>query len=476
MKPEYRKRLLYVIVDYLAANVGWGIFNAVRYFILSLDRQGYESVSAYLQSLPVMAGQIFGSLAMLLVFYLSGYYNRVFMKSRAGVVLTTLGSAFVVSLIAFFGMLVNDLTSDRMVDYNLVGVLLFILFFSIFIPRWILTRRTTANIVSGAVSFPTLVVGTSDDSISMSRRIASLQGSRGFRIVGYVNAGTHFISPEGIESCTMDDISDMCSRHNIENIILIPEDSDSDTDSRNRLVELINRLFPLECAIYISPSTAHFLTSRVRQTDITSEPLIDISRSDMSESTVNMKRMSDIVVSAVVLLLISPLLAILALMVRMDSPGPAFYRQQRVGRHKKIFYINKLRTMYVNAEASGPSLSSENDPRVTRVGRILRKYRLDELPQFWNVLKGEMSLVGPRPEREYFLSRIIAKAPYYVLLLQVRPGITSWGMVKYGYAENVDEMIERSRYDLLYLENISFTVDMKILFHTVHTVATGKGV
>lgn len=132
--------------------------------------------------------------------------------------------------------------------------------------------------------------------------------------------------------------------------------------------------------------------------------------------------------------------------------------------------------MYVNAEASGPSLSSENDPRVTRVGRILRKYRLDELPQFWNVLKGEMSLVGPRPEREYFLSRIIAKAPYYVLLLQVRPGITSWGMVKYGYAENVDEMIERSRYDLLYLENISFTVDMKILFHTVHTVATGKGV
>ncbi|MDE6249498.1 MAG: sugar transferase, partial [Paramuribaculum sp.] len=162
MKPEYRKRLLYVVVDYIAANVGWGLFNAIRYFILSLERQGYESVSAYLQSFSVMAGQIFGPLAMMVVFYLSGYYNRVFMKSRAGVVLTTLGSIFIVSLIAFFTMLVNDLTSDRIVDYNLVGVLFFVLFFSIFIPRWILTRLTTASIVSGEISFPTLVVGTSD--------------------------------------------------------------------------------------------------------------------------------------------------------------------------------------------------------------------------------------------------------------------------------------------------------------------------
>lgn len=476
MKPEYRKRLLYVVVDYIAANVGWGLFNAIRYFILSLERQGYESVSAYLQSFSVMAGQIFGPLAMMVVFYLSGYYNRVFMKSRAGVVLTTLGSIFIVSLIAFFTMLVNDLTSDRIVDYNLVGVLFFVLFFSIFIPRWILTRLTTASIVSGEISFPTLVVGTSDDAEAMSRRIAVLQGSRGFRIVGYVNAGSHHISPVGVMSYTMDDIVDVCAENNVENIILIPEESDSDADSRNHLLEMVNRLFPLECAIYISPSTAHFLTSRVRQTDITSEPLIDISRSDMSDSTVNMKRVSDVAVSVVVLLLISPLLAILGLMVKMDSPGPAFYRQQRVGRHKKVFYINKLRTMRIDAESSGPSLSSENDPRVTRLGRVLRKYRLDELPQFWNVLKGDMSLVGPRPEREYFLSRIVAKAPYYVLLLQVRPGITSWGMVKYGYAENVDEMIERSRYDLLYLENISFTVDMKILFHTVHTVLTGKGV
>lgn len=132
--------------------------------------------------------------------------------------------------------------------------------------------------------------------------------------------------------------------------------------------------------------------------------------------------------------------------------------------------------MYVDAEVSGPALSTLNDPRITQVGRFLRKYRLDELPNFWNVLRGDMSLVGPRPEREYYIKQIMAKAPYYILIHQVRPGITSWGMVKYGYASDVDGMIERLRYDLLYIENVSLLIDLKILFYTVQTVFTGKGI
>lgn len=132
--------------------------------------------------------------------------------------------------------------------------------------------------------------------------------------------------------------------------------------------------------------------------------------------------------------------------------------------------------MKVDAEVNGPTLSSLDDPRITRLGKTLRKYRLDELPQFWNVLKGDMSLVGPRPEREYYIKQIVAKAPYYSLIHQVRPGITSWGMVKYGYASTVDEMISRLQYDILYIENVSIIVDLKILFYTVHTVFTGKGI
>ena len=160
------------------------------------------------------------------------------------------------------------------------------------------------------------------------------------------------------------------------------------------------------------------------------------------------------------LLALSPLMLILAAWIRLDSKGPVFYRQERIGFHKKPFRIIKFRTMIPEAEAEGPRLSAEGDERVTKCGRFLRKYRLDELPQFWNVLCGEMSLVGPRPEREYFISKILQKAPYYSLLHQVRPGLTSWGMVKHGYASTVDEMIERSRFDLIYLENISLMTDM----------------
>jgi lipopolysaccharide/colanic/teichoic acid biosynthesis glycosyltransferase len=166
---------------------------------------------------------------------------------------------------------------------------------------------------------------------------------------------------------------------------------------------------------------------------------------------------------------------VIALAVKREKSGSVIYSQERIGYHKHPFKIYKFRTMRADAEADGPSLSSDKDSRVTRVGRFLRKYRLDELPQFFNVLRGDMSLVGPRPEREYYIRQIVAKAPYYNLVHQVRPGITSWGMVKYGYATTVDQMIERLQYDLLYLDNISLQVDLKILFHTVNTVLTGKG-
>jgi exopolysaccharide biosynthesis polyprenyl glycosylphosphotransferase len=210
--------------------------------------------------------------------------------------------------------------------------------------------------------------------------------------------------------------------------------------------------------------------------NVVGEPLVDISKADMSESTINIKRVSDIIVSIFVLILISPLLLTLAILIKLDSKGPIIYKQTRIGYHKKPFNIYKFRSMKVDAEANGPTLSSLDDPRITKLGKILRKYRLDELPQFWNVVKGDMSLVGPRPEREFYIKQIITKAPYYSLIHQVRPGITSWGMVKFGYASNVDEMISRLRYDLLYIENVSFAVDLKILFYTINTVLTGKGV
>jgi lipopolysaccharide/colanic/teichoic acid biosynthesis glycosyltransferase len=164
------------------------------------------------------------------------------------------------------------------------------------------------------------------------------------------------------------------------------------------------------------------------------------------------------------------------LRVRKDSEGSVLIKQERIGYLGKPFMMYKFRTMRRDAEKDGPTLSSENDERVTRFGQIMRKYRLDELPQFWNVLKGDMSIVGPRPERKYYIDQIVKQAPYFYLLHNVRPGITSWGMVKFGYARNINEMIERIKYDILYYENMSLMLDLKIIIYTVRTILTGRGI
>lgn len=472
MISESRQRITYIVCDYITTNVAWLLFNILRFYFINTNQANYGSLSVFLTSHQLVLGQIFFPLMLLVIFYLSGYYNKVFLKSRLHEIVNTISTSFIGMLLIYFIALINDRIPDRLASYELMGILLGIMFFSVYLCRFWITQIATHNIHRRVWSFNTLIIGTSQAAVKLEEKLRTSKKSMGFNIIGYVE------SYEGHESRNLnlpiyklEELPQLCADYDVQNLIVIPH-----RQGIKATMSLINKLFPLDLPMYISPDLYHLITTKARVSNIVGEPLVDISRANMSDSTLNLKRISDIIVSIIALIILSPLLLILSILVKCDSKGPIIYKQTRIGYHKKPFNIYKFRSMKVDAEANGPTLSTLDDPRITKLGKLMRKYRLDELPQFWNVVIGDMSLVGPRPEREFYIKQIITKAPYYSLIHQVRPGITSWGMVKFGYASNVDEMISRLKYDLLYIENVSFAVDLKILFYTIHTVFTGKGI
>ncbi len=249
----------------------------------------------------------------------------------------------------------------------------------------------------------------------------------------------------------------------------------SDGMTEHELYRQIKDLFLAGKEIMVEPRLLDVFTGAARIIHIDRSPLIVVSEPAMADWELVVKRTFDFVVSAIMLVILLPVFILIALAVKIDSPGPVFYKQQRVGLYGRLFNIVKFRSMFVGAESDGPHLTHKDDSRVTRVGRFLRKYRLDELPQFWNIMRGEMSIVGPRPERPYFVAQIMEKAPYYCLLYKVRPGLTSWGPVKVGYTDTMDKMLQRLMYDITYTENMSLVLDLKILLRTVGVIIDGKG-
>lgn len=471
MIGERKQRAKYILGDFLSSCAAWGVFNCIRYWMRAVHG-GYVSMEQFLTSTNVLLGNVFFPLLMMGVYWLSGYYNEVLRKSRLQEVFTTFWSAVINTILIFFLALINDVFGARMYNYEMLLILWALLFFVVYAVRCSITSATSHNIKHRKWSSRTLIVGCGKAAVNFVNKLNSMRKSLGYNVVGYVAIpGETDETPTGLPCYDINQIKETCEREKVEELIVVPTTQDSQV-----MMDAVNQLFSLHLPIKTTPTKNNILLSQVRISDMQGVPLVDISGSNMSACEKNIKRLIDVLVSILALIVLSPVFLIVAIAIKLDSKGNVFYTQERVGYHNIPFRIFKFRSMVNDAEKNNvPQLTKDDDPRITKVGRFMRKYRIDELPQFWNVLLGDMSIVGPRPERQFYVDQIQKIVPSYALLHQVRPGITSLGMVKYGYAQNIDEMIERLNYDLIYLENMSLINDFKIMVYTIRIVFTGRG-
>jgi exopolysaccharide biosynthesis polyprenyl glycosylphosphotransferase len=456
--------------DALAAAGAWSLFYIYRK--LYIEKGVFDHFSSIKLDSNFWIALVVIPAFWLMFYYVSGFYNDIFRRSR----LIDLGHTFFASLVGaviiFFTLMLDDVIINYKNYYNSFFTLLLLHFVLTIIPRLILSSHTIHKIHTRQIGFNTVIIGSNERAMKLYNEMNTGTPS-GHIFIGFVSLGNqngHILDNQLQCLGGIEELPKIIDENNIEEIIIAIE-----TSEHNKIQEILGTLDFRSVTVKAIPDMFDILAGTVKTSTIYTSPLVKISNGIMPAWQENLKRVIDVVGSVFALAIFIPFSPIICIGIKTSSKGPILYAQKRVGRYGKEFSIYKFRSMVTNAEENGPALSSDNDSRITKFGQFMRRTHIDEIPQFFNVIIGDMSLVGPRPERQYYINEIRKIVPHYIQLQRIRPGITSWGQVKYGYASTVDQMVERIPYDIIYLKNISLYLDFKILIYTVLNVFQAKG-
>jgi exopolysaccharide biosynthesis polyprenyl glycosylphosphotransferase len=460
-----KEKISLILIDFITINFAW----CLQYYI-----RVESGIFAIYTSVEFLVPMFVIFLFWLLIFSTFGMYDSWSTKSRVDEFVTSLKAVTFGVLVLFFVVFIDD-TSTGVRESNRLLIILYwsLLVFSVGIGRALLHSLEKNLLKKGIGLSNTLIIGWSDKAKNLYNSLKNNQ-SLGYKIIGFVSTNGHYEETEFEGKKIYDSLHNLpalIEELNIKEVLIA-----IDSKEHDKLLEIISICEPFRTGLKIMPDLYDIVTGQARTNQIFGAPLIDIMPQLMTNWERVVKRLIDITFSFIVLIVSLPLFILIALAIKMESRGSILYRQQRVGKDARLFTILKFRSMYSDAEKhSGPQWAKKNDPRITHIGYFLRKFHLDELPQFINVLKGDMSLIGPRPERPFFVQKLSKELPLYTRRLKVRPGITGWAQVKLKYDESLEDVKVKVQYDLFYIENISLKMDLKIAISTIISILTGKG-
>ena len=454
---------LFLVSDYLSGLVSWALFFFFRKTLI--ENQAFE------MDINFWLGIALIPLFWMVLYFVQGTYIEIRRMFRLKLLNLTISISVIGSLIIFFSIILDDqVRSYEGYYWNLL--ILFVVHFGVtFTPRLLINTWLVHTIRKPNNGFKTVIIGGTEKAVDILEEIKKNDKNVN-SFVGYINMNGNDRQLDGKLPYLghFNDLDVVSKEIEVDEYIIAVESSE-----HNKLMQIMLKIDNGRARIKTLPDTYVILSGSVKMTNIYGALLLDVQSDAMPFWQKVLKRIIDLSMSFVAVIVLTPFYLFSAIAVKFSSPGPILFLQDRIGKDGRVFKIFKFRTMYVNSEKNGPQLSSENDPRITRIGSFMRKTRLDEFPQFFNVLLGHMSIVGPRPERKFYIDQIAKIEPQYNQLTKVRPGITSWGQVKYGYAENVDQMLQRMKFDLLYLKNRSISLDIKIMLHTLLIVIRAEG-